>query len=76
MKVAVTFFAALMLTVQVAEFPLQSPDQLPRLALVPGVAVSTTEAFADSAAEQLVFPCPQFMPPADEVILPLPETDT
>lgn len=69
-------FGAFMLTVQVDDVPLQSPDHAPKLALAPATAVSTTVEFAAMVAEQVVLPNPQFMPPADEVTLPVPATAT
>src|SRR5689334_560638 len=67
LNVAVTFFAAPILTVQVAVVPLQSPDHPPKLALLAVTAESTTVEFAVSAAEQVTPPMPQFMPPDDDV---------
>ena len=66
---AVTFFAALMVTEQIfTEIELQSPDQLtPKPG--PGVAVKVTIEFKPKLALQVV---PQLIPAGSDMIVPLP----
>jgi hypothetical protein len=76
LNVAVTFLAAIMLTLQVADTPLQSPDHPPKLLLESDTAVNTTAEFADIEPVQADPPKPQFTLPVDEVTFPLPPPTT
>jgi hypothetical protein len=73
-NVAVTLFAAFIVTVQVVEPPLQAPPQLVKLAPLSGVAVSVTVAPVVSFTVHVVCPDPQLIPPP--VTVPLPVTET
>lgn len=71
LNVAVTLLAALSVTMQSEPAPAQSPDQPPKTAFTAGVAVSVTRVPSARLAAQGVLPCPQLMPPGDEVTLPM-----
>jgi hypothetical protein len=81
MKVAVTFCAALMFTVQVDEVPLQAPVHPENENPLAGVAVNVTDVPPASNAEHVpelqavvvhVPELPQVKAPELEVIVPLP----
>jgi hypothetical protein len=71
-KVAVTDFAALILTVQVVSAVVSHPLQLRRTEPKPGTAVSVTVVSAMKGAAQAL---PQLMPAGLDVIVPLPTPD-
>jgi hypothetical protein len=69
LKVAVTVFAASIITVHVASVPVHAPLQPVNVAPVAGVAVSTTEVPAVKSSLQSA---PQAMPEGALVTVPLP----
>jgi hypothetical protein len=73
-NVAVTLFAAFIVTEQVVELPLQAPPQLVKLAPLSGVAVSVTVAPEVWFTVHVVSPEPHVIPPP--VTVPLPVTET
>lgn len=68
-KLAVTFLAADMVTVQVGEVPEQSPDQFAKVELAAGEAVRVTLVPEVYGAEQVA---PQSIPEGLELTVPLP----
>jgi hypothetical protein len=73
-KVAVTLFAEVIVTVQVVAVPLHAPPQPLKVAPVSGVAVSVTVAPFVSLAAQVVSPEPHLIPPPEMVPSPVTET--
>jgi hypothetical protein len=74
-KVAVTFFAAVIDTVQVAPLPEQPPPDQPepvKVEPVPAVAVRTTLASASYSADDAEHVVPQLMPARSETTVPVP----
>ena len=69
LKLAVTVFAAFMVTVQALAVPVQAPDQLVKVEPADGVAVRVTLAFRLKLAEQAV---PQVMRVGELVTVPDP----
>ena len=68
LKVAVTEWAAVRVTLQVA-VPVQAPDQPAKILLAPGVALSVTWLFCVKLAEQVVG---QLIPAGVLVTVPVP----
>jgi hypothetical protein len=73
-NVAVTVFAAFIVTVQVVFVPAQAPPQLSNFPPVPALARRTTLVFAASFSVHMVAPLPQLIPPP--VTTPRPVTET
>ena len=69
LKVAVTDFAALIVTVQEVPAALSQPDQPAKIELAAGAAVSVIDVPLLKDAEQVA---PQLMPEGDEVTVPVP----
>jgi hypothetical protein len=73
LNVAVTFFAASMISVQVTALPLHAPDQPPNWEPGFAAAVSVTDEFRTSPSLQSI---PQLMPAGLDETAPLPLTAT